>query len=186
MADYYAPRGGLPPQTQLLTDRAVFTDSYAVIPRGTMTDIVTSALPHWRDTRAWVLARPLSGFAETFAQMIVEVAPGGGSDRPEPEEGAEGVLFVVKGGARLTIAGTDHDLTPGSYAYLPPACDWRLANPTGATVTFHWIRKAYSAVPGLDAPAPFVTHEREVAPVPMPDTDGAWATTRCSRRTPRR
>ena len=33
---YYAPAGGLPPQTQLTTDRAVFTEAYAVLPRGTI------------------------------------------------------------------------------------------------------------------------------------------------------
>ena len=59
MTSYAMPPGGLPGQDQLLTGRAVFTDAYAVIPRGTMRDIVTSRLPHWVDTRAWVLARPL-------------------------------------------------------------------------------------------------------------------------------
>lgn len=44
---YYAPAGGHPPQTQLLSDRAVFTEAYAIIPRGVMRDIVASALPHW-------------------------------------------------------------------------------------------------------------------------------------------
>ena len=48
---YYAPKGGLPPQTDLLTGRAVFTTSYAVIPRGVMSDIVTSYLPFWEKTR---------------------------------------------------------------------------------------------------------------------------------------
>ena len=42
---YYAPQGGLPQQTELLTGRAVFTDAYAVLPKGTMQDIVTSKLP---------------------------------------------------------------------------------------------------------------------------------------------
>ncbi len=28
--------------------------------------------------RMWVIARPLSGFAETFTHYVVEVAPGGG------------------------------------------------------------------------------------------------------------
>ena len=74
---YYAPTGGHPPQTQLTTDRAVFTEAYAVLPRGTMRDIVTSYLPFWDNTRLWVIARPLSGFAETFSQYIVEVSPGG-------------------------------------------------------------------------------------------------------------
>ncbi|PJN96755.1 hypothetical protein CNY89_00710, partial [Amaricoccus sp. HAR-UPW-R2A-40] len=35
---YYAPKGGLPGQNELLTGRAVFTESYAFIPRGVMTD----------------------------------------------------------------------------------------------------------------------------------------------------
>ncbi len=34
MTGYYAPKGGLPPQTSLMTGRAVFTDAYAFIPRG--------------------------------------------------------------------------------------------------------------------------------------------------------
>ncbi len=83
---YYAPKGGLPPQTQLLTDRAMFTEAYAVIPKGTMSDIVTSFLPFWENARFWVLSRPLSGFAETFSQYIAELQPGGGSDRPETED----------------------------------------------------------------------------------------------------
>ena len=79
---YYAPTGGLPGQDQLLTDRAMFTESYAVIPKGTMRDITTSFLPHWTGTRLWVIARPLSGFAETFSHYIMEMQPGGGSALP--------------------------------------------------------------------------------------------------------
>ena len=45
-----------------------------MIPRGTLSDITASRLPHWDDTRLWVIARPLSGFAETFSQYVVEVA----------------------------------------------------------------------------------------------------------------
>ena len=159
---YYAPTGGHPPQTQLTTDRAVFTEAYAVLPRGTMRDIVTSNLPFWDDTRLWVIARPLSGFAETFSQYIVEVSPGGGSDRPELDPGAEGVLFVVEGGFTLVVNGDKHDLTPGGYAFLPPGCEWTLRNNTAETARFHWIRKAYERVDGLDLPEPFVTNEIHV------------------------
>src|SRR6478752_8492210 len=107
---YYAPTGGLPGQTELTTNRAVFTEAYAVLPRGTMRDIVTSFLPFWEKTRLWVLARPLSGFAETFSQYIVEVAPGGGSERPETDPVAEAVLFVVEGALQLTIESETHSL----------------------------------------------------------------------------
>ena len=177
-ASYYVPRGGHPGQDQLTTDRAVFTEAYAVLPRGTMRDIVTSRLPHWRETRLWVLARPLSGFAETFSQYVVEVGPGGGSDRPEPDPEAEGVLFVVDGRLRLTLAGEEHDLGPGAYVYLPPGVAWSALNGTDATATFHWIRKAYARVDGVEVPEPFVTEEAAVPAEPMPGTDGAWSTQR--------
>src|SRR5690242_20692564 len=113
---YASPLAGLPPQSALHTQRAVFTEAYALIPRGVMRDIVTSYLPHWTDTRAWIIARPLSGFAETFAQYVVEVQPGGGSTNPEPDAGAEGVIFAVAGQASLTIEGKAHTLRTGGYA----------------------------------------------------------------------
>ncbi|MBP0484600.1 bifunctional allantoicase/(S)-ureidoglycine aminohydrolase [Sagittula salina] len=175
---YYAPTGGLPGQDQLLTDRAIFTQAYAVIPKGTMRDIVTSFLPSWTDTRLWVIARPLSGFAETFSQYIMEVQPGGGSDTPEPEAGAQGVLFVVDGEATLAVNGKTHVLTPGGYAYLPPSAQWTLHNHGEAALRFHWIRKAYEPAPGLDEPDVLILNENDIAPTPMPETNGAWATTR--------
>ena len=175
---YYSPTGGLPPQTQLLTDRAVFKDAYAVIPKGTMSDIVTSYLPFWDNARFWVLARPLSGFAETFSQYIAEVAEGGGSDRPETETGVEAVLFVVAGEMTLTLNGETHVLAEGGYAFLPPDATWSLRNTRAAPLRVHWLRKRYQAIDGLDMPTAFVTNEADVAPHAMPDTDGKWATTR--------
>ncbi|WP_417241737.1 bifunctional allantoicase/(S)-ureidoglycine aminohydrolase [Celeribacter sp.] len=175
---YYAPTGGHPSQTQLLTDRAIFTDAYAVIPKGTMRDIVTSFLPFWDKTRLWVLSRPLSGFAETFSQYIMEVSPQGGSERPELDPAAQGVLFVVEGQATLTVDGHEHLLDEGGYAYLPPGTNWTLHNKTDAMLRFHWIRKAYEAVDGLDMPDVIITNENDIAPTVMPDTDGKWATTR--------
>jgi (S)-ureidoglycine aminohydrolase len=175
---YFAPRGGHPPQTQLLTGRAIFTEAYAVIPAGTMQDIVTSFLPFWDKTRAWILARPLSGFAETFSQKIMEVAPGGGSERPEPDPQAQGALFVVEGELTVSIGGSDHVLSPGGYAYLPPSCGWTAHNRGTAPARFHWIRKRYEKVDGLDMPDPVFTSDADVAPTPMPGTEGKWATTR--------
>jgi len=178
MAEYYAPHGGLPPQTSLTTGRAVFTNSYALIPKGVMSDIVTSFLPHWDKTRAWVLARPLSGFAETFSQYLMEVAPGGGSTRPEPDKSAQGILFVLEGTLTLTLSGEINTMLPGGYAYIPAACDWKINNNGTEPVRFHWIRKSYQAVDGIKTPKAFVTNESEIAPTAMEGTNGAWTTTR--------
>lgn len=175
---YYAPKGGHPGQEQLLTGRAAFTEAYAVIPRGVMNDIVTSALPFWHGTRVWVLARPMSGFAETFSQYIMEVQPEGGSDLPETEAMAEAALFVLEGTAELTIGEESFDLVPGSFAYIPAKTAWTLWNRGDAVLRFHWIRKAYREVEGLDWPDPVVRNEADIDPDPMPGTDGRWATTR--------
>ncbi len=175
---YAAPQGGHPPQTQLLTGRAVFTEAYVVIPKGVMGDIVTSALPFWDATRAWILSRPLSGFAESFAQYVMEVAPNGGSEKPEPDPDAEGVLFVMEGEVSVAIDGLEHRLQPGGYAYLPPSCGWTLRNDGATPARFHWIRKCYDRVEGIDAPEPVFRNEQDIVPLSMPGTAGRWATTR--------
>lgn len=176
--NYAFPAGGLPPQTQRTADRAIFTPAYAVIPHGVMSDIVVSKLPRWHHTRAWILARPLSGFAETFAQYAVEVAPGGGSEQPEPDPRAEAVLFVLDGEPTLQLDGETHELTAGSYVFVPPGTDWHLRNNGPAAARFQWIRKRYEAVPGIDAPPAFVSHDADVEPQAMPDCNGVWATSR--------
>ena len=175
---YYSTFGGHPPQTDLLTGRAVFTEAYAVIPKATMRDIVTSLLPHWDKTRAWIIARPLSGFAETFSQYIMEVLPGGGSERPEPDPDAEAVLFIVEGQLDLTLGSTTHAMMSGGYAFIPPGANWTVSNSSTAPVKFHWVRKAYEKVEGIGAPDAFVTSDAEVEPIAMPGTAGTWATTR--------
>lgn len=178
MTPYFSPPGGLPPQTQLMTGRAVFTEAYAVLPRGVFSDIVTSFLPGWTQTRLWVIARPMTGFAETFSQYVMEVQPGGGSDSPDAETGAEHWLFFTGGLATLTIDDAAHDLEAGSFAYIPPGARWTLHAEGNAPARFHWLRKLYEPAPGLALPDPLVINEADIPPTPMPDTQGRWATTR--------
>ena len=175
---YFSDVGGLPPQTQTLSSKAVFTTAYAVIPKTVMSDIVTSVLPHWDATRAWIISRPLSGFAETFAQYIMEVKPGGGSLRPEPDSRAQAAIFVVEGEGTITHDGKDHALRTGSFAYLPAGAKWTFRNDSAAPIRFHWVRKAFKSVEGLDPPPAVFTHEDECTLHAMPDTDGKWGTTR--------
>ena len=178
MTSYDAPSGGLPPQTALMTGRAVFTTAYAVIPKGCFSDIVVSYLPGWTKTRLWLIARPMSGFSETFSQYVMEVAPGGGSDAPDPDTGAEHFLFITHGELTLTVDGKGHDMNAGGYAYIPPGAKWTLLAEGPSPAQFHWLRKLYEPSPGVALPPAFVTNEKTIAPIAMPDTGGAWATTR--------
>ena len=174
---YYAPTGGHPGQRQSLTDRAMFTEAYAVLPRGTMRDIVVSCVPHWELTRLWVLARPLSGFAETFSQYLVEVLPNGGSDRPRSDPAAEAVLFVVDGTMDLTVDGTAHR----SSRVATPTCRRGRPGPRTTPVRTRCGSTGSArrqAVEHLEGPTPFVASEQEQTPIPMPGTDERWLTTR--------
>lgn len=178
MKTYFAPQGGLPPQSALMTQRAVFTSAYAVIPKGCFSDIVTSHLPGWRGTRLWVIARPMSGFSETFSQYVMEVAPGGGSDAPDPEIGAQHWIFMTAGLATLTIDGQGHDLGPGGYAYIPAGSSWTLLAEGATPARFHWLRKIWEPAPGVARPEPFVTSDQDTPVRWMPDTAETWGTTR--------
>ena len=178
MTSYYAPPGGLPPQTSLMTQRAIFTAAYAVIPKGCFSDIVTSALPGWTGTRLWLIARPMSGFSETFSQYVMEVTPGGGSDAPDPDDGTEHWLFFTDGTATLTLNGSPTQMQAGSYAFLPAGHAWSL-HATGTTpARFHWLRKIYEPAPGVPAPAPILTTDRDTPVSFMPGTNNVWGTTR--------
>jgi (S)-ureidoglycine aminohydrolase len=175
---YAFPPGGLPPQTGDPQGRAIFTTSHAVIPADVQRDIVTSFLPQWQQTRAWVLARPLTGFAETFAQYAIEMDPEGGSDLPEPDRDAQVAMFVASGTARLTYGHEGHDLTPGTFAYVPPGAQWSLWNRGDVPCQIHWIRKRYTHVEGIGLPELKVLHETDVPAIDMPHSYGAWSTQR--------
>ena len=51
-------------------------------------------------------------------------------------------------------------------------------NLSNETATFHWFRKSYEAVQGIEAPLSFVTSDQDVEIVSMADTGGKWATSR--------
>ncbi|GAB2713380.1 bifunctional allantoicase/(S)-ureidoglycine aminohydrolase [Arthrobacter bambusae] len=176
MAGSFHPEVAIP-QAQLPKDRAMVKDAYTVIPKGVLIDTVTSNLPGWENTRAWIIARPIEGFATRFSQLIVEVGPGGGSRKPEPEAAVEGVLFLTRGWLTLALDGELHILEEGSYAYIAAGAAWSVRNDSDGITNFHWIRKAYEPADGYTATS-FVTRDQDVQPSQMQGTNGSWATTR--------
>ncbi|PII84101.1 (S)-ureidoglycine aminohydrolase [Leucobacter sp. OLJS4] len=177
MTSYRVPDTTLPSQRALLTDRAIVTEAYTVIPRGVLRDIVTSVLPEWTGTRSWVINRPVAGGATTFAQYLVEVAPGGGSEHPEPEPEVQSFVFVMAGRLTVRLGDETHVLEPGGFAYLPPGADWSVGNAGEELAWFSWIRKHHEPLAGHEPRARF-GNERDIEPDAMPDTDGTWRTTR--------
>lgn len=175
---YAFPPGGLPPQPDDPAESgAVFETAYVFMPGSVMRDIVTSRLPGWKDTRCWILARPLTGLAETFAQYAVEVAPGGGSQDPEPDKGAQAAILVASGEMTLTLEGETHRLGAGGFCYIPPGSDWTVHNSGDELLKFHWIRKRWIPAPGIEMPDAVITSDAETPIDWMPGTE-VWGTTR--------
>jgi len=175
---YAFPPGGLPPQTEDPAESgAIFTPAYCYMPASVMRDIVVSLLPGWEKTRAWILARPLSGFAETFAQYAVEVEPGGGSTSPEPDQAAEAALLIAEGQMTLTLEGEAHQLEAGGYAYIPPGKTWSIKNPASELLKFHWIRRRWTPAEGISIPEPVLSRDTADLIDWMPGTQ-SWGTTR--------
>ena len=120
----------------------------------------------------------MSGFAETFSQYIMEVSPGGGSDRPEPEPGVEGVLFVVEGERHADRRRREPRLKPGGYAYLPPGSDWTLRNEAEAPVASTGSASPTSRSRASTCPSRSSPTSRTSSRSPMPGHRRPWATTR--------
>ena len=60
------------------------------------------------------------------------------------------MIFVTGGELRLSIDGAAHDLGPGGYAYIPSGADWSAHASGERDAVFHWVRKHYAAVEGID------------------------------------
>lgn len=170
--------GDVPPQKTLLDSRAIVTDAYTVIPRGSMTDIVNSRLPFWEKTFVWILACPIAGFCSSFSHYLVEIEAGGGSNTPETDEGVESILFVTAGNLSLTINSEQHELESGSFVFIPPSARWTLFNTGKKQAGLHWFRKHYQLIKGLAEPDPVVLQERDVEAYVMPDCNEGWTTKR--------
>ena len=118
-----------------------------------MRDIVTSYLPHWTDTRAWIIARPLTGFAETFSQYIIEVFPGRRQHQARARSRRRGRAVRRRRPGQPHHRGQGpHAARPAATPTCPPAANGSCSTRRKAPVRFHWIRKPYEAVDGIDVP----------------------------------
>ena len=139
---YYAPTGGLPPQTQLLTDRAMFTEAYAVIPRGTRTSSPAICRSGTRPgsgcwpVRCRALPRP-------SRNTSWRSRPAAAATGPNPTPAPRASCSWSRAKLTVTAGWQDALARPGGYAYLPPGKRLDRPQQGGEPVRFHWVRKAY-------------------------------------------
>jgi (S)-ureidoglycine aminohydrolase len=151
---YYAPHGGLPPQTDLITDRAVFTEAYAVIPKGVSSP--TSSPASCRIGKRRGLDHRAA--AVGLRRDLLAICDGGAARRRQRQPGTrrrrEGVLFVVEGSVTVTIDGKDACAHARRLCLSAAGAAGPCATRARKAARFHWVRKAYEYVDGLDKPEP--------------------------------
>ena len=176
---YHAPTGGHPPQSELLTGRAVFTEAYAVIPKGVMRDIVTSALPFWEKTRSGSCRARCRALPRRSRNTSWRCSPAAAASGPSRMPAPRACSSSWRANWSSTLGG--RRAPPAAGRICLPAAGERLdvRNEGAAPARFHWIRKAYEHVDGIEAPPPLSSPTSATScRSPMPGTEGRWATTR--------
>jgi (S)-ureidoglycine aminohydrolase len=172
---YFAPAGNLPPQTAMITSKAVLRPEYAILPGTSITDNVRSALPGWLGARCWILASPAMGLAAGFTQYLIFLATDGHCEKPEPEEGVESFLFVLDGELTVAIDDGSHLLRKGGFAFAPAGSAWSLRNTGRDAARFLWLRKPFEPLAG-HGPSAIAGHEQDVPRVVNRTSESKWTT----------
>ncbi|HET8630562.1 MAG TPA: (S)-ureidoglycine aminohydrolase [Thermomicrobiales bacterium] len=147
-------------------NRAVVTAQYAVMPPE---GVLESRLPGFQQTVARILAAP--PLSARFAQILLEIAPGGGTTGPR-DDGLEHVFYLLGGAAALTIGDATHRLAPGGYAYVPAGVPYQVHNAAAEEARLLWIKRPYEPI-DLPAPAPLVGRRDDLERVTR-HTDGRY------------
>ncbi|MCS6892322.1 MAG: (S)-ureidoglycine aminohydrolase [Rhodovarius sp.] len=145
--------------------RAHVTAHYAVLPPA---GIMDSLLPGLSGCILRFMTSPRMG--ARFAQALLLVAPGGGTDKPLAD-GLEHFLYVLSGRLTVSLADRQEVLGPGAFVYVPQTAAFAFRNPDAAEARALWIKRPYQALPGI-APPPARFGHRDAAP--REDVDGRW------------
>ncbi len=146
-------------------NRGVVTPQYSVMPPA---GILPSRLPGLRDTTVRFQTSPEMG--ARFAQVLLEIAPGGGTEGAR-HDGLEHFFYLVSGELDLTIDETHHRLVSGGFGYVPAGSHYTLDN-GDAPSRLIWIKRPYEMI-DVPVPNPIVGHRDEVEK-DRPHTDGRY------------
>lgn len=148
--------GRLPPGA-IGHNRGVVKRNYAFMPPE---GVLKSRLPAYDATVVRFLAAPVLG--AQFAQFVLEIAPGGGSNRTVVEAGIQHFFYVLSGTAVVRVDGAGPaELTAGGFFYVPPGTGFSVKNEGEREARLLGLRKRYEAI-DLPVPEPIVSHRDRV------------------------
>lgn len=155
-------------QNVLSSKRAVLTTNYALLPAD---GIPVSFFPNFRKTTARIQASPEIGRAG-FAQMLLEVEPGGGTITPINDK-LEHFLYVLDGGLHIQDSGEEIELSAGGFVYVPPGSSFTISNSAEERCRIEWIKRPYQRA-GYPFPSLLYGNKDQVPLVPYPTIPGCY------------
>ncbi len=147
--------------------RGVVTSQYAVMPPE---GILASALPGFTGTTVRIQTGPPMG--ARFAQMVLEIEPGGGTTTCR-NDGLEHLFYLLSGSVTMTVGGQAHELTPHGYVYVPVGCAYEISAQGGGESRLIWIKRPYEQI-DLPVPDVIVGHRSEVPHDTVEDEPGRY------------
>lgn len=143
------------PEPQFASTRSRVKPNYALITPDTH---VKSRFADWQNASAIVHIAPEIGARFTQYTAILEA---NGASGP-PGENIERFLFVLEGVVTLAIAGKEHELSEGAYAFIPANTQHRFSTNRSSTARLAVFEKHYQ--PGSStAPPLIVGNEKSIA-----------------------
>lgn len=127
---------------------------------------VKTTLPGWHNTSSIVLISPQLG--ARFTQFLAVMEAGGKGTEPLP--GVERFIFVVAGGATLTIDGETQQLDEYGYAYLPAGVSHRIS--AERETTLNVFERRYVPLEGVSASEVVIGNEKELSGEPFLGDEG--------------
>jgi (S)-ureidoglycine aminohydrolase len=147
----------------LMPSRGCVAHNYFLM---TPDNFVANGLPHFAKTVARLLTTP-RGTAARFGQYLLEFESGGGSLRPQGA-GFESFLYQIAGHVVVGENGTDHDLKPGDYCYLPAGTEFSIQASASAAASTLWTKRRYEQVEGIASPTSVFANQAEAAEIVPP------------------
>jgi (S)-ureidoglycine aminohydrolase len=148
-------------------NRAVVTAQYSVMPPE---GILPSRFPGFEHTSVRVQTSPEMG--ARFAQMLLELGPGGGTTTPR-NDGLQHFFYLLSGAVTVAIGESNHELTPHGYCYVPAGTGYAVRNNADGESRLLWIKKPYEQVVDVPIPEPVVGH-RDYVERTRPHTEGRY------------
>jgi (S)-ureidoglycine aminohydrolase len=116
-----------------------------------------SRIANWDNVEVRILAAPAMG-AE-FVQYLVDATKTGRITSPVSSTD-EWFFYIIEGAAVADLGGEKHELTAGSFCFVPPGASWKIS----ARQAGRWLglKKRYEPLDGVKAPKFLINHVSKV------------------------